>query len=111
MPVISLLFLLYGFYGNLLPPPWRHQGYDMLRLIPHLTITLEGIFGTAVDSRAPRLGGLAIGTTFVDYDKRKLTQWGFAGFAAALTCFALIATPEPAYIVGFMLGFFYFFWP
>ena len=55
------------------------------------------------------LGGLAIGTTFADYDKRKLTQWGFAGFAAALACFALISTPEPAYIVGFMLGFCYFF--
>ena len=52
MPVISILFLLYGFYGNHLPPPWRHQGYDMLRLIPHLTITLEGIFGTAVDVSA-----------------------------------------------------------
>ena len=55
------------------------------------------------------LGGLAIGTTFADYDKRKLTQWGFAGFAVALSCFALIASPEPAYIVGFMLGFCYFF--
>jgi TRAP transporter 4TM/12TM fusion protein len=52
MPVISVLFLLYGFYGNLLPPPWRHQGYDMMRLVPHLTITLEGIFGTAVDVSA-----------------------------------------------------------
>lgn len=52
MPVVAVLFLLYGFYGNLLPPPWRHQGYDMLRLIPHLTITLEGIFGTAVDVSA-----------------------------------------------------------
>lgn len=55
------------------------------------------------------LGGLAIGTAFADYDKRKLTQWGFAGFSVALACFALITTPEPAYIVGFMLGFCYFF--
>ncbi len=52
MPVVAVLFLLYGFYGNLLPPPWRHQGYDALRMIPHLTITLEGIFGTAVDVSA-----------------------------------------------------------
>ena len=52
MPVVAVLFLLYGFHGNLLPPPWRHQGYDMERLIPHLTITLEGIFGTAVDVSA-----------------------------------------------------------
>ncbi|WP_237215677.1 TRAP transporter permease [Falsiroseomonas oryziterrae] len=52
MPVVALLFLLYGFHGNLLDPPWRHQGYDAERLIPHLTITLEGIFGTAVDVSA-----------------------------------------------------------
>jgi TRAP transporter 4TM/12TM fusion protein len=52
MPVVAVLFLLYGFFGNLLPPPWQHQGYDTARLIPHLTITLDGIFGTAVDVSA-----------------------------------------------------------
>jgi TRAP transporter 4TM/12TM fusion protein len=52
MPAVAVLFLLYGFYGHLLPPPWRHQGYDAERLIPHLTVTLEGIFGTAVDVSA-----------------------------------------------------------
>ena len=52
MPVVAIAFLLYSFYGNHLPPPWRHQGYDLLRLIPHLTITLDGIFGTAVDVSA-----------------------------------------------------------
>jgi len=52
MPVVAGLFLLYGFFGNLLPPPWQHQGYGTDRLIPHLTITLDGIFGTAVDVSA-----------------------------------------------------------
>ncbi|MBY0329959.1 MAG: TRAP transporter fused permease subunit [Acetobacteraceae bacterium] len=52
MPVVAGLFLLYGFFGNLLPPPWQHQGYGTERLIPHLTITLDGIFGTAVDVSA-----------------------------------------------------------
>jgi TRAP transporter 4TM/12TM fusion protein len=52
MPVVAGLFLLYGFFGSLLPPPWRHQGYGSDRLIPHLTITLDGIFGTAVDVSA-----------------------------------------------------------
>ncbi|HYF09494.1 MAG TPA: TRAP transporter fused permease subunit, partial [Acetobacteraceae bacterium] len=52
MPVVAIIFLLYAFYGNHLPPPWRHQGYGEERLIPHLTITLEGIFGTAVDVSA-----------------------------------------------------------
>jgi TRAP transporter 4TM/12TM fusion protein len=52
MPVVAIVFLLYGFWGNLLPPPWQHQGYDAERMVPHLTITLEGIFGTAVDVSA-----------------------------------------------------------
>ena len=52
MPVVAVAFLLYAFYGNHLAPPWRHQGYDAERLIPHLTVTLEGIFGTAVDVSA-----------------------------------------------------------
>lgn len=52
MPVVAIAFLLYGFFGNHLPAPWQHQGYDSERLIPHLTITLEGIFGTAVDVSA-----------------------------------------------------------
>ena len=52
MPVVAIGFLLYAFFGNHLDPPWRHQGYDAERLIPHLTVTLEGIFGTAVDVSA-----------------------------------------------------------
>jgi TRAP transporter 4TM/12TM fusion protein len=52
MPVVAIAFLLYAFLGNLLPPPWQHRGYDAERLIPHLTLTLEGIFGTAVDVSA-----------------------------------------------------------
>ena len=52
MPVVAALFLAYGFFGNHLPAPWQHQGYDTARLIPHLTITLDGIFGTAVDVSA-----------------------------------------------------------
>jgi TRAP transporter 4TM/12TM fusion protein len=52
MPAVAIVFLLYGFFGDYLMPPWRHQGYDSGRLIPHLTITLEGVFGTAVDVSA-----------------------------------------------------------
>jgi TRAP transporter 4TM/12TM fusion protein len=52
MPVVAGAFMLYAFFGNHLPAPWRHQGYGSERLIPHLTITLDGIFGTAVDVSA-----------------------------------------------------------
>ncbi|WP_342449472.1 TRAP transporter permease [Falsiroseomonas frigidaquae] len=52
MPFVAICFLLYGFFGNWLPAPWQHQGYDSERMIPHLAIGLDGIFGTAVDVSA-----------------------------------------------------------
>src|SRR3954470_6748164 len=52
MPVVSILFILYAMLGPHLPPPWTHRGYDFPRLVGHLFITLEGIFGVAVDVSA-----------------------------------------------------------
>jgi len=52
MPFVAIVFLLYAFYGNWLPAPWQHRGYDAERLIPHLTLGLDGIYGTAVDVSA-----------------------------------------------------------
>ncbi|MGE0745992.1 MAG: TRAP transporter permease [Rhodospirillales bacterium] len=49
MPGVALLFVAYGLAGPALPAPWTHRGYDVDRLVGHLYMTLEGIFGTAVD--------------------------------------------------------------
>jgi TRAP transporter 4TM/12TM fusion protein len=49
MPVITICFLLYAFFGPYLPPPWTHKGYEIPRLVGHMYMTLEGIFGVAVD--------------------------------------------------------------
>lgn len=49
MPVVAVAFIAYAMTGPYLPPPWTHRGYDLSRLVGHLFITLEGIFGTAVD--------------------------------------------------------------
>src|SRR5712672_1715121 len=49
MPIVALFFIAYALLGPHLPPPWTHRGYDLPRLIRHLFITLEGIFGVAVD--------------------------------------------------------------
>ena len=49
MPVVEILFILYALFGPYLPAPWTHKGYDLDRLVGHLYMTLEGIFGTAVD--------------------------------------------------------------
>ena len=52
MPVVAVLFIAYAMYGPYLPPPWTHRGFDVARLVGHLFITLEGIFGVAVDVSA-----------------------------------------------------------
>ena len=54
------------------------------------------------------LGGLAIGTVFVGWDKRRLIRLGFAAFAVCLAAFAIASEPIGAFISGFFLGFAYF---
>src|SRR5215203_1794892 len=52
MPVVAVLFIAYAMLGPHLPAPWTHRGYDLPRLVGHLFITLEGIFGVAADVSA-----------------------------------------------------------
>ena len=49
LPVISICFLLYAFLGAYLPAPWTHKGYDIGRIVGFMYMTLEGIYGVAVD--------------------------------------------------------------
>jgi TRAP transporter 4TM/12TM fusion protein len=48
LPVITGAFLAYAFFGALLPAPWTHKGYELPRLVGHMYMTLEGIYGTAL---------------------------------------------------------------
>ncbi len=52
MPAVVLGFIAYALFGPQLPAPWTHRGYDLERLVGHMYMTLEGIFGTAVDVSA-----------------------------------------------------------
>jgi TRAP transporter 4TM/12TM fusion protein len=49
MPVVAIAFIAYAYFGPSLPAPWNHRGYGIERLTGHLYMTLEGIFGVAVD--------------------------------------------------------------
>jgi TRAP transporter 4TM/12TM fusion protein len=49
MPAIVIGFIAYAFAGPLLPTPWTHRGYDLDRIVGHMYMTLEGIFGTPID--------------------------------------------------------------
>jgi len=49
MPGVVLAFLAYAFVGPVLPNPWTHRGYDIDRVVGHMYMTLEGIFGVPID--------------------------------------------------------------
>src|ERR671922_502614 len=67
MPVITFCFLLYAFFGPYLPAPWTHKGYEIPRLIGHMYMTLEGIFGVAVDVSSSLIILFTIFGAFLQY--------------------------------------------
>lgn len=48
LPVLALLFILFGLYGREMPGLLRHRGYDWDTLAYQFLATTEGVFGTAV---------------------------------------------------------------
>ena len=49
MPIITSAFIAYALLGPQLPAPWTHKGYEIGRLVGVMYLTLEGIYGVAVD--------------------------------------------------------------
>lgn len=47
--LLAVAFLTYAFVGPFLPEPWTHRGYDLDRVVGHLYVGLEGIFGVPLD--------------------------------------------------------------
>jgi TRAP transporter 4TM/12TM fusion protein len=45
LPIISGLFLAYCFFGQYLPSPLNHRGYDFAQVIDHMAYGTEGIYG------------------------------------------------------------------
>jgi TRAP transporter 4TM/12TM fusion protein len=43
--IIALVFVFYTFFGQLLPPPLSHRGYDIQRITTTFFMTKNGIFG------------------------------------------------------------------
>ncbi|HLP69479.1 MAG TPA: TRAP transporter permease [Rhizobium sp.] len=45
LPIITGLFLAYSLFGEYLPPPLDHRGYDFTQVIDHMAYGTEGIYG------------------------------------------------------------------
>jgi TRAP transporter 4TM/12TM fusion protein len=67
LPFICVLFLCYAFFGPYLPAPWTHRGYEIARLVGHMYMTLEGIYGTAVDVSSTLIILFTIFGAFLQY--------------------------------------------
>jgi TRAP transporter 4TM/12TM fusion protein len=48
LPIISGLFLAYALFGQYLPYPLDHRGYDFAQVIDHMYMGTEGIYGIPV---------------------------------------------------------------
>jgi TRAP transporter 4TM/12TM fusion protein len=67
LPVITLCFLAYAFFGPYLPAPWTHKGYEVPRLVGHMYMTLEGIYGTAINVSSTLIILFTIYGAFLQY--------------------------------------------
>jgi len=55
LPCIALFFLFYCFFGRYFPPMFQHRGFNVIRVINHMYMGTEGVFGIP----------LAVSATFV----------------------------------------------
>jgi len=67
LTAVVAAFLAYALLGNYLPDPWTHRGYGIGRLIGHLYMTLEGVFGVAIDVSSSLIILFTIYGAFLQY--------------------------------------------
>jgi TRAP transporter 4TM/12TM fusion protein len=67
MTGVVVAFLLYAFIGPFLPQPWTHRGYSIDRIVGHLYMTLEGIFGLPIDVSATFIIFFTIYGAFLEF--------------------------------------------
>lgn len=48
LPIISGLFLIYCLFGQYLPAPLNHRGYDFAQVIEHMAFGTEGVYGIPI---------------------------------------------------------------
>jgi len=59
-------FLLYVYFGRFIPGPISHKGYDLDRIVGHMYMTLEGIFGVPLSVSVSFVTLFVVYGTFMD---------------------------------------------
>lgn len=101
LPVVAITFLAYASFGAYLPPPWTHQGYQLDRLVGHMYITLEGIFGVPLDVAATFIILFTIYGAVLEFSK---AGEFYVNFSLAATGGKPAAAGRTVTLASFLLG-------
>jgi len=101
LPATALAFLAYAWLGAWLPSPWTHQGYGLDRLVGHMYLTLEGIFGVPLDVAATFIILFTIYGAVLEYSK---AGEFFVNFSLAATGGKPTAAGRTVTLASFLLG-------
>jgi TRAP transporter 4TM/12TM fusion protein len=101
LPVVAIVFLAYAWLGAWLPSPWTHQGYGLDRLVGHMYMTLEGIFGVPLDVAATFIILFTIYGAVLEHSK---AGEFFVNFSMAVTGSRRTAAGRTVTLASFLLG-------
>ena len=101
LTLVVVAFVAYAFVGPWLPSPWTHRGYDVERLVGHMYMTLEGIFGTAIDVSATFIILFTIYGAALQYSG---AGEFFIDFSLAVTGGSRAAAGRTIVLASFLLG-------
>ncbi|MDR7866149.1 MAG: TRAP transporter permease [Sporomusaceae bacterium] len=98
LPIMALLFVAYALFGDWIPGQFGHRGYSVDRIIEHMFLTTEGIYGVALGVSSTYIFLFILFGAF-------LSETGMAKFFNALAMAAAGSSPGgPAKVAIFASG-------
>lgn len=101
LPAVAVAFLAYAWLGAYLPPPWTHQGYALDRIVGHIYVSLEGIFGVPLDVAATFIILFTIYGAALEFSK---AGEFYVNFSLAATGGKPAAAGRTVTLASFLLG-------
>ena len=86
LPATALVFVAYAYFGKSIPGIFGHRGYNFPRILGQNYLTLEGIFGSALDVAATYIVLFTIYGAFLEYSGagKFFLDWSFAALGLSL---------------------------
>lgn len=101
LPAFAILLLGYLHRGDVFPGDWGHRGYDIDRIVGTMYITLEGVYGTALDVAATYIVLFTIYGAVLEFSGAGKF---FLDFSFAATGRKASGAGRTTTIAGFLLG-------